>query len=140
MNKEINKIYEFGKEVAIKAREHAIQNIFDLLSQKRADYMGKLLAEQISRSNFSVEQIENIKMLAIDCIDVALYGIFLNFEQSMGKYKIITSTEDGESIDIVTQSDGLTYGYLEFIDGYSKYNTADDFLETGKLEKEPIDK
>lgn len=136
MDDNIDKIYDFGKDVAVNARNHAIRNIFDLLNQKRADYEGKLLSQKLEQSNFSQEQIDSIKMLAIDCIDVALYGMILNFEESMGKYKIMTQDSKGDLFDIVTESDGLTYGYLEFIDEFSKYNNILDILETGKLEKE----
>lgn len=140
MSDNFDTIYEFGKTVAVNAREHAIQNIFDLLTQKRNDLRGKLLAEKMAESNFSQRQIDSIKMLAIDCIDMALYGIFVNFEESMGQYKIMAKDKQGRLFDMVTESDGLPYGYLEFVDRFSKYSTADEFLETGKLEKDTVDK
>lgn len=80
---------------------------------------------------------QRIIALFIDTLDGFINNVFWNFEQSDGKYKIVTQDKNGRDFDIVTESDGLCTGQWEFIDRYSKYNTFEDILRTGEIEKKP---
>ena len=131
----VDAIYEFGRDIAVSSREAGIRNVCTLFNSQRIDEKGRILSKKIQNMQFSDEQKEFIKLLVVDSIDVAMVSLFIDFQESMGKYKIVTNDKQGQPFDIVTESDGLPYGYLEFIDEFSKYNTADEFLETGELEK-----
>ena len=51
---------------------------------------------------FSASQKELIKLLIIDSIDAIMIGLFLDFQESMGKYKIVTNDKQGRSFDTDT--------------------------------------
>lgn len=126
-------IEEFGKDVAIKARDYTISNIERLLSKK---------SKGIANMSFDLirdlppDKLEAVKHLLIHYVDGAIHDLFAKFNESCGKYKIVTKDESGNDLDIVAESDGLNYEYLGLIDEFSKYNSAEVFLETGKLEKD----
>ncbi len=60
-------------------------------------------------------------MLIVHAVDLTMHSFFVNFDESIEKYKIIAKDKNGNDFDIVTESDGLPYGYYEFIDEFSKY-------------------
>ena len=128
----VDAIYEFGKSVVISARDRTIRGIIQLLNGEARDSLGKFLFEEIEKKDFSREILY---ALLLDCVDNTINDLLWSFEQNEGKYKILTSNYKGREFDIVAGSDGLCVGQWEFIDEFSQYNTADEFLETGELEK-----
>ena len=140
-------IWNFGKEVIIRERDAAIRGFFsdcDLhlapINKQENSYVsnyGQQLVALASKLNISEEALNTVKILFVEALDCFINSLFWNFEQSNGKYKIVTQDKNGQDFDIVTESDGLCTGQWEFIERYSKYNTAEDMLRTGEIEKKP---
>jgi hypothetical protein len=131
----IDAIYEFGKEIVIKARERTIGGIEQLLNGEARDEGGKKIFKELMKLNLNSESRVIIQALMIDCIDGAINNLFWDFEQSLEKYRIVTKDKNGNDFDIVTGSDGLCTGQWMFIDEFSKYKTADEILASGQMEK-----
>ena len=128
----------FGKRLIKVSRDYTISIVLSELKDQRLP----IVIQKIIGS-FSEEQCKAMIYLLISAVDKTFHDTLWSIE-SYPEYKIIVNN-DNEIIDIDDSLNeligaGLTGAALEFIDEYSKYNTADDFLETGKLEKEPIDK
>lgn len=128
-----DKVYQFGKDIVIEARDNSIENLNMLFARKSKSNRGKLF-ELIS--HLPEDVICAIKNIILYSIDDSFHSILGRFDKYSGKYRIVVGDIGETAFDIVEESDGLAYGLLEFIDEYSKYNTADEFLATGKLEKD----
>lgn len=140
-------IWNFGKEVIIRERDAAIQGFFgdcnlhlESINEQESSCVGNYGQQLVAlarKLNISEESTNIVKILFVEALDCFINSLFWNFEQSNGKYKIVTQDKNGRDFDIVTESDGLCTGQWEFIDRYSKYNTAEDMLRTGEIEKKP---
>ena len=122
----IDAIYEFGKEIVINARDSAIKGLNNILNGTAYGSCDKNIMEEIKKIPLNPHQKEMIKLLAISSMDLLLHSFFVNFEESSEKYRIIAKDNQGKDFDIVTQSDGLPYGYYVFVDEYSKYKSSND--------------
>lgn len=121
-------IYEFGKDIVINARDSAIGEIEDLLKGKAFGNIRKKLFEEVKKMHLDEQKLKIITLLVADGIDAMMHRLFVNFDESFGKYRIVTKDKKENDFNIVTESDGLPYGYYEFIDEFSKYKSIDDSI------------
>lgn len=131
----VEAILNFGKEIIVKSRDSNIKCVEQLCNSS-------LFSDDAILSNFQKLNLDKkskfiVKNVIVYYLEGLIDSIFWNFEQSNGKYKIVTQDNNGREFDIVSESDGLCTGQWEFIDRYSKYNTAEDMLKTGEIEKKP---
>lgn len=131
----VEAILNFGKEIIVKSRDSNIKCVEQLCNSS-------LFSDDAILSNFQKLNLDEkskfiVKNVIVYYLEGLIDSIFWNFEQSNGKYKIVTQDNNGREFDIVSESDGLCTGQWEFIDRYSKYNTAEDMLKTGEIEKKP---
>lgn len=134
MKEKLDIIYEFGKDVITEARDITIKqslNTIDGIS--KAPLRIKLYSKL---QGITDQQKDVIKEIIIDSIDGAINNFLWMMEENNDKYAFTAKCGNGEAFDIEQESDGLCMGQWEFIDQYSKYNTVDEILETGKIEKE----
>lgn len=127
---------EFGKDIVIKARDYTISNIERLFLGKTKGETGALFKEI---QNLPPETLSAIQQLLVHYVDGAIHDLFVKFNESFGKYKIISKDESGKEVDLIEASDGLNYEYFIFIDEFSKYNSAYDDPDSNdewKLEKD----
>ena len=128
-------IWLFGKEIVVKSRDSNIKAIEQLFnSDELSDDEILMKFQKLNLDEHSKFIIKNVLIYYLEGL---IDHLFWNFEQSDGKYKIVTQDKNGQDFDIVTESDGLCTGQWEFIDRYSRYNTAEDMLITGKIDKIP---
>lgn len=137
MSKKLDIVYNFGKDVIVKSRDMTIQENFEIVDGKSRAPSDIALYDEIHDLN--IKQRNTIKKIIINCIDGAINNFIWMMEQNNDKYAFIAKNEEN-SFDLEQESDGLCVGQYEFIEQYSKYNNILDILETGKIEKEPIDK
>lgn len=136
-------IYEFGKDIVIDARDGVIEVMKNILEKEPIDKIGKKIFEEVRKLNLDEQKKKMIILLISRGIDTMMHALFVNFDESFGKYRIVTKDKNGNDFNIVTESDGLPYGYYEFIDEFSKYKSACDISdediseENWKLEKDP---
>ena len=121
-------IYEFGKEIIIEARDGVIRGLDDFMNGIAIGRCEKKFLEEFKKINFDEQQQKIIKLMVISEIDHLIHRLFVNFDESLGKYSIITKDKKGRPFDIVTESDGLPYGYFEFVDEFSKYKASSDVI------------
>jgi hypothetical protein len=134
MKEKIDIIYDFGKDIVVKARDMTIVEKFEIVNGGSNAPLYIRLNEKLS--NFSEEQKNVVKELMITSIDGAINNFLWMMEQNNDKYAFTAKCENGEMFDIEQVSDGLCMGQWEFIDEFSKYNDIDKILETGQLEKD----
>lgn len=129
---EINKeIEEFGKKLVHVSRDYTISLL--LKDIKNCDTYPESVAKFLE--NLNKEQLLILKYLLVSCIDTAFHDTLWSIE-SYSNHKLFIKTEDC-FIDVDHETDSLTGSALEFIDRYSKYNTPEDILKTGEIEKKP---
>ena len=128
-------IWRFGKDVVVKSRDSIMNCIEQLFSA--SDFSREEILINFQKLNLDEKAKFAVKNIIVYYLEGLMDSLFWNFEQSNGKYKIVTQDKNGREFDIVTESDGLCVGQWEFIDRYSKYNTAEDILKTGEIEKKP---
>ena len=128
-------IWRFGKDVVVKSRDSIMNCIEQLFSA--SDFSREEILINFQKLNLDEKAKFAVKNIIVYYLEGLMDSLFWNFEQSNGKYKIMTQDKNGREFDIVTESDGLCVGQWEFIDRYSKYNTAEDILKTGEIEKKP---
>jgi hypothetical protein len=133
MREKIDIIYDFGKDVVVKARDMTIEEDFGIVNGTSKPPSNIKLHRELS--NFSDEQKNTVKKLIINSIDGAINNFLWMMEQNNDKYAFVAKCEDETEFDIEQESDGLCMGQWVFIDEYSKYNTVDEFLETGEIKK-----
>lgn len=126
-------IYNFGRDVIVKARDMTIQEDFEIINGTSKAPSDIALHNELK--TLSDIQKNTIKKLIINSIDGAINNFLWMMEENNDKYAFIAKCDDGSQFDIEQESDGLCMGQYEFIDQYSKYNEILDILETGKLEK-----
>jgi len=135
-------IYEFGKEIIIDARDSAIRGMEAFLKGTVIGRIEKKIFKEVKKMNFDERQQKIITLLVAEGIDAVMHSLFVNFDESFDKYKIIAKDKKGNDFNIVTESDGLPLGYYEFIDEFSKYKSSCDIVEEDisdknwKLEKD----
>lgn len=135
---------DFGQEVMIAARDYTICNIEMLFAGKSKSKRGQTF-DPIMKLPPKILIL--IKHLMVDVVDDTIHNLFVKFNDSCGKYKIVAENGNDETIDLVETSEGLNYEYFGFIDEFSKYNQAfeinianeDIFGENWTLEKEQDD-
>ena len=128
-------IWRFGKDIVVKSRDSIMNCIEQLFSA--SDFSREEILINFQKLNLDEKAKFAVKNIIVYYLEGLMDSLFWNFEQSNGKYKIVTQDKNGREFDIVTESDGLCVGQWEFIDRYSKYNTAEDILKTGEIEKKP---
>ena len=124
-------IEEFGEKLVHVSRDYTISLL--LKDIKNCDTFPRNVANFLK--NLDEKQLLIIKYLLVSCVDTTFHDTLWSIE-SYSNHKLFIKTEDG-FIDVDQETDGLTGGALGFIDRYSKYNTAEDILKTGKIEKKP---
>lgn len=135
IEKRLDIIYRFGKEVIVQARDVTIHGSLSILDGTANAPSYKKMFKKMEELTFSREQKEYMLSLIIDSIDGAINNLIWMMEENNDKYAFWAKCADGTQFDIEQESDGLCVGQWEFIDEFSQYNTADEFLETGRLEK-----
>jgi len=133
--KHLDIIYRFGKDVVVQARDMTIRGSLSILDGTANAPRYKDMLKKMEELAFSKEQKEYMLSLVINSIDGAINNLIWMMEENNDKYAFVAKCADGTQFDIEQKSDGLCMGQWEFIDEFSKYNTADEFLETGELEK-----
>ncbi|MDR3179911.1 MAG: hypothetical protein LBT70_03355 [Holosporaceae bacterium] len=133
MREKIDIIYNFGKNVIIAARDMTIKEKFEIVNGSSNAPLYIKLHEELA--SFNSEQKKIIQKLMITSIDGAINNFLWMMEQNNDKYAFVAKCKNGEQFDIEQESDGLCMGQWVFIDEYSKYNTVDEILETGKIGK-----
>jgi hypothetical protein len=135
MKEKIDIIYDFGKDVVVKARDLAIDTGFEIVDglSKAPAYIE--LHKELG--NLNNEQKNTIKKLIISIVDGTINNFLWMMEQNNDKYAFVAKCKNGEQFDIEQESDGLGVGQYVFIDEYSKYNSILQILETGEIEKKP---
>ena len=128
-------IWRFGKDIVVKSRDSIMNCVEQLFSA--SDFSREEILMNFQKLNLDEKAKFAVKNIIVYYLEGLMDSLFWNFEQSNGKYKIVTQDKNGRDFDIVTESDGLCTGQWEFIDRYSKYNTAEDVLKTGEIEKMP---
>lgn len=136
MTDKLDIIYNFGKDVIVKARDMTIQEDLSILEGTAKPPIYKNIFKKMEELSFSKEQKEFMRALIVNAVDGAMNNFIWMMEEHNDKYAFIAKDDDGGGFDIEQESDGLCMGQWEFIDCYSKYNIIDDILETGKIEKE----
>ena len=127
MNELEKVIKEFGKEIVIEARDYTLSNL-ERLFEGKSRGNDNVLFEKIKC--LPPDVLCTIEQLIVDYIDEAIHDLFLKFNESLGKYKIITENEKGKFTNLTEESEeGLNYEYFNFIDSFSKYNSAYNFNE-----------
>ena len=134
-NKKVETIYGFGKDVIVEARDRSINEEFRIMNgASKAPEFIKIYS-QFNALNFTEEQKKYIKFFIIESIDRAINNFIWMMECNNNKFAFVAKEENNSCFDIEQESDGLCIGQWEFIDRYSKYNTAEDMLRTGEIEK-----
>ena len=128
-------IWRLGKDIVVKSRDSIMNCVEQLFSA--SDFSREEILMNFQKLNLDEKAKFAVKNIIVYYLEGLMDSLFWNFEQSNGKYKIVTQDKNGRDFDIVTESDGLCTGQWEFIDRYSKYNTAEDVLKTGEIEKMP---
>ncbi len=128
-------IYDFGKDVVVKAREQSLYFLFLMIENKAKALSSKKLGKLIEK-NFNEEQKKILQMLVVDSVDSTINNFIWMMEENNDKYAFTAKTKNGEMFDMEQESDGLCMGQWEFIDEFSKYNDIDKILETGEIEKD----
>ncbi|MDR1334543.1 MAG: hypothetical protein LBJ71_04980 [Holosporaceae bacterium] len=133
MKEKLGIIYDFGKDVVVKARDMTIEEDFGIVNGTSKPPSDIKLHGELS--NFSDEQKNTVKKLIINSIDGAINNFLWMMEQNNDKYAFVARCEDGTEFDIEQESDGLCMGQYVFIDEFSDYNNILKILETGEIEK-----
>lgn len=128
-------IYDFGKEVIVKARDMTIHEDFSILEGTAKPPIYQDMFKRIKELSFSEEQKEFIKALVVNSIDGAINNFLWMMEEHNDKYAFVAKCNDNTQFDIEQESDGLCMGQWEFTDCYSEYNMIEEILRTGKLSK-----
>ena len=139
-NKKLDTIYNFGKEVIVEARDMTIESQLKVINRTTRPPFRVALYKKMLALDFSEEQKSLVTTMLIDAIDGAINNFIWMMECNNNKFAFVAKEEDGSCFDIEQESDGLCVRQWEFIDRYSKYNTAEDMLKTGEIEKKPEEK
>ncbi len=123
----------FAKRLVFVSRDYTISLLLEYLNNS------KRLPERIAKalSTLDDEQLFMLKYFLLEGIDTAFHDAMWSIE-SYDDHRILIGNDDPINVEDACDKfigAGLTGSVLEFIDEFSKYNTADEFLETGKLEK-----
>ncbi len=115
------------------------------------DYTISLLMSELRNTNklpkkindivktFNTEQLFALKYLLISCVDTSFHDALWSIE-SYPEHKLMLEHSKESLLNVDEELNavfgtGITGAILDYIDKFSKYNTADEFLETGRLEK-----
>lgn len=135
MSESVNDVvYEFGRDIIVEARDGVIDGTMKILRGEVNDSVGRKIFEKISGMDLNENDKEAIALLVLDRIDAVIQRIFINLDEQIGKYKIIAEDGDGNSFDIVGETDDLPCGYLEFVNAFSKYKSPCDIAVENVLD------
>jgi hypothetical protein len=126
-------IYDFGKDVIVKARDMTIKDGVEILGGiSKAPPHIKLYNEL---ENLDERQKDAVKKIIINSVDSAINNFLWMMEENNDKYAFTAKCENGGQFDIEQESDGLCVGQYVFIGEFSEYNNILEILETGEIEK-----
>ena len=136
-DKKLDIIYNFGKKVIVEARDRSIYEEFCIMNgeSKVRDFIE--IHKKFEALNLTEEQKKYITFFIMESVDRTINNFIWMMECNNKRFAFVAKEEDGSCFDIEQESDGLCVGQWEFIDRYSKYNTAEDILKTGEIEKKP---
>jgi hypothetical protein len=124
-------IEQFGENLVKVARDYTISLALDSLKQK--EKMPSVIRDIVIK--LDDRQLFALKYLIVSSIDTAIHDTLWSIE-SCSNYKLMIETP-AEQINIEDECDSITGVTLDFIDKYSRYNTEENFLETGEIERNP---
>ncbi len=136
-NKKLDTIYEFGRKVVVEARDTTIESHLKIIDGSTKPTFRIALHKKIQALGFTEEQKSLVTTMLVDAIDGAINNFIWMMECNNDKFAFVAKEEDNSCFDIEQESDGLCIGQWEFIDRYSRYNTAEDMLKKGEIEKKP---
>lgn len=131
---------QWGQRTVFVARDYTISLLMNEL--KNTDKLPKKVGTAIQTLN--KEQLFALKYLLLSCIDTSFHNTLWSIE-SYPEHKLMLGQTKEHFLDLdeelnITFGTGITGAILDYIDKFSKYNAIDEFLKTGKLEKEITDK
>ena len=131
---------QWGQRTVFVSRDYTISLLMSEL--KNTDKLPKEINDILK--TFNTEQLFALKYLLISCVDTSFHDTLWSIE-SYPEYKLMLEHSKESLLNVDEELNavfgtGITGAILDYVDKFSKYNTADEFLETGKLEKESEDK